>query len=121
MFDDIHELPQKKHLLLQGRGVVPVEEAGSEGVRRRRHKGAHSFPPRLLPSRQGGGGALLLPKGLREAPPLRQVEVEGGGARALWRSVFSGNGKEKKKKQGRTSSAGAKRANQRRVIGDDVI
>lgn len=116
-FDDISpELPQKKHLLLQERGTkLEEEEAGSEGVRRGRHKGA-------LPPLQGGVGALLLQlKGLREAPPHGQVEVEGGGATALWRAVFSGNRKEKKKKQGRTLPAGAERANQRRATGDDVI
>ncbi|XP_044042460.1 protein-methionine sulfoxide oxidase mical3a-like [Siniperca chuatsi] len=107
-FDDISpELPPKKPLLLQERGAEREEEGGaekeeaeSEGVRRRRrrHRGAHSLPPRFfLPPLQGGGGALLLQlKGLREAPPPGQVEMEGGGARALWRLVFSGNRKEKK-------------------------
>lgn len=97
-------------------------------VRRRRRSplGAHSLPPRVfLPPLQAGGGALLHQlKGLREAPPLGQVEVEGGGARALWRMVFSGNRKEKKKKKrGRTLPAGAERAaaNQSSATGDDVI
>lgn len=124
-FDDISpELPQKKHHLLQERGAkLEEEEAGSEGVRRGRHKGAYSLPPHLLlPPLQGGVGALLLQlKGLREAPSHGQVEVEGGGARALWRAVFPGNRKEKKKKRGRTLPAGAERANQRRDTGDDVI
>ncbi|XP_045895459.1 protein-methionine sulfoxide oxidase mical3a [Micropterus dolomieu] len=100
-FDDISpELPPKKPLLLQERGAEPEEEgAASEGVRRRRRqRGARSLPPRLLlPPLQGGGRALLLQlKGLREAPSPVQVGAEGGGARALWRSVFSGNRKEKK-------------------------
>ncbi|GAA6235065.1 protein-methionine sulfoxide oxidase mical3a-like [Lates japonicus] len=57
-------------------------------------------------------------KGLREAPPPGQVEVEGGGARALWRAVFSGNKKEKKKKRGRTlpsEKVKEEAANQRRA------
>ncbi|KAM9334915.1 protein-methionine sulfoxide oxidase mical3b [Symphorus nematophorus] len=114
-FDGISpELPQNEPRLLRGRGVEPeeTERAESEEVRRRRLRGAHSLPPQLL----------LLPqlKGLREAPPPRQVEAEGGGARALWRAVFSGNRKEekkkKKKKWGQTLPAGAeRRANQRRA------
>ncbi|XP_068590118.1 protein-methionine sulfoxide oxidase mical3b-like isoform X1 [Cebidichthys violaceus] len=53
-------------------------------------------------------------KGPREAPPLRKVD--GGGATTLWRSVFSGNRKEKKKKS-RTLPPGTERntANQRRA------
>lgn len=123
-------MPPKKPLLLQERWVEQEEsdkeEVESEGVRRRR-RGAHSLPPRLLlPHLQGGGGALLLQlRGLREAPHSGQVEVEGGGARALWRAVFSGNRKEKKK-WGRTLPAGAEgvkkdAANQRRATGDHVI
>ncbi|XP_070784724.1 protein-methionine sulfoxide oxidase mical3b-like [Enoplosus armatus] len=108
------ELPPKKPLLLQERGVGPEEEgAESEGVRRRRHRGAHSLPPL-----QGGGGALLFQlKGLREA--LSPEQVEGGGARGLWRSVFSGNRKEKKKKWGGTlppERVKKDTANQRRAI-----
>ncbi|XP_051248611.1 protein-methionine sulfoxide oxidase mical3b isoform X2 [Dicentrarchus labrax] len=124
-FDDISpELPQQKPLPLQGRGAEPKEEEEEEGARsRRRHRGAHSLPPRLLfPPMQGGPGALLLQlKGLREAPPTRQVEVEEGGARAMWRAVFSGNRKEKKKKKKKWSQTlppGAERkdaANQRRA------
>ncbi|XP_050933689.1 LOW QUALITY PROTEIN: protein-methionine sulfoxide oxidase mical3b-like [Lates calcarifer] len=57
-----------------------------------------------------------------EAPPPGQVGVEGGGARALWRAVFSGNKKEKKKKRGRTlpsEKVKKEAANQRRAA--DVI
>ncbi|XP_042259664.1 protein-methionine sulfoxide oxidase mical3a-like [Thunnus maccoyii] len=115
-FDDINpELPPKKPLVLQERGAVPYqegawsdqEEAGPDKEEgRRRRRGAHTLPPRLLPPLQAGGGALLLHlRGLREAPPLRQVEEEGGGARALWRAVFSGN--RKKKKRGGASLPGA--------------
>ncbi|KAI3366581.1 hypothetical protein L3Q82_009195, partial [Scortum barcoo] len=122
-FDDISpEMPPKKPLPLQDRWAEQEEsdkeEAESEGMRRR-HRGARSLPPL-----QGGGGALLFQlKGLREAPPLGQVDLEGGGARALWRAVFSGNKKEKK---GGTLPAGAERrkkdtANRRRAAGDDVI
>ncbi|XP_035536387.1 protein-methionine sulfoxide oxidase mical3b [Morone saxatilis] len=123
-FDDISpELPQQKPLLLQGRGAEPEEEEEEEAAKsRRRHRGAHSLPPRLLfPPLQGGPGALLLQlKGLREAPPTRQVEVEEGGARAMWRAMFSGNRKEKKKKKkwSQTLPPGAERkdaANQRRA------
>lgn len=124
-FDDINpELPQKRHLLLQEGGVESEEEEpGSLGVRarrRRKHKGAASPPRVLLPPLHGGGGPLLLQlKGLREALPHGQVEVEAGGARSLWRAVFSGNRKEEKR--GGTSPAGAERANQRTAAGDDVI
>ncbi|XP_056223929.1 protein-methionine sulfoxide oxidase mical3b isoform X2 [Seriola aureovittata] len=116
-FDDISpELPPKKPLLLQERGAGTDEEvAESEWMRRRkRHKGAHSLPPRLLlPPLQGGSGALLLQlKGLRETLPPGQVEVEGGGARALWRAVFSGN---KREKRGRTLPPERETANQRRA------
>ncbi|XP_070848130.1 protein-methionine sulfoxide oxidase mical3b-like isoform X2 [Chaetodon trifascialis] len=117
-FDDINpELPQKKPLLLQVRGEGPGQEGAgplkeAAEVRTRRNRGAHSLPPRLLiPPLQGGGGAIPFhSKGLREAPPLRQADVEGGGARALWRAVFSGNRKEKKK-WGRTLPPGAERVN----------
>lgn len=129
-FDDISpELPQKKPLLLQVRGEELEEEVSGPteeavGVRRR-IRGAHSLPPHLLiPTLQGRGIPPQL-KGLREAPTLRQVEVEGGGAKALWRAVFSGNRREKKK-WGRTLPPGAEMvnkdaANQRRAPGDDVI
>ncbi|XP_049892841.1 F-actin-monooxygenase MICAL3-like [Epinephelus moara] len=130
-FDDINpEVLQTRPRLLQARGAGPGEDkevseeegAGSEEVRRRRRlKGAQTLPTRLLlPPLQAGGGALLHQlKGLREAPPLGQMEVEGGGARAMWRTVFSGNRKEKqRKKRGRTLPPGAgrvKTANRRRA------
>ncbi|KAK2859268.1 hypothetical protein Q5P01_003888 [Channa striata] len=61
-----------------------------------RSEGSHSVQPL-----QGQGVALLVQlKGLREATPCGQVEVEGGRVRALWRAVFSGPRKEKKKKAG---------------------
>ncbi|XP_026182549.1 protein-methionine sulfoxide oxidase mical3b isoform X2 [Mastacembelus armatus] len=110
-FDDISpELPQKKPPLLQKRGVKlkgdgagsDEEEAGSEDMRRR-HIGGHSLPPL-----QVEGRGLLLP-----LMGLRQVEIEGGGARALWRAMFAGNRKEKKR--GRASLSYAVRANQRRA------
>lgn len=130
-FDDINpELPKKKPLLLQERGAEPdndrgdSEETDSGGVRcGRRHRGAHSLPPRLLLPHLQGGALFLQLKGLREAPPPRQVEVEGGGARALWRAVFSGNRKEKKKKRGGTLPAERVKkdtANQRRATGDVI-
>lgn len=106
LFDDNPELPQKKHIVLQRRGAASVEEE----LRKRRPNGANS-----LPSLQDGSGALQ-----REAPPTRQVQVEGGGARALWRTMFSGNVKETKKKRGRTSPAGAKRTNHRRATGNII-
>lgn len=125
-FDDVTpELPQKNPLM-QVTGTSDEEAATSEGVRRRRHRGAHSLPPCLfLSPLQDGGEALLQVKGLREAPPPVLVDMEGGGARALWRAVFSGNRKQKKKKWGRTIPPGADRvkedaANQRRATGDDV-
>ncbi|XP_029351486.1 protein-methionine sulfoxide oxidase mical3a-like isoform X3 [Echeneis naucrates] len=118
-FDDITpELPSNK--LLQEKEVdsdKTEEEAESEWLKRRkRHTGAHSLPPcLLLPSLQAGGGALLLQlKGLREAP--RQVDVEIGGARALWRAVFSGKKKERKKRGG-TLPPHRETANQRRATG----
>lgn len=125
MFDDNPELPLKKHIVLQGRRAASVEEAGSEELRKRRPNGANSLPSSHPPSLQDGSGALLLLKGHREAPPTRQVQVEGGGARALWRTVFSGNGKETKKKRGRgetkTSPAGAKGTNHRRATGNVIF
>lgn len=118
MFDSISpEVPQKTHLLL-GKWVEPEEEElNSEEVGRTwRHEEGHSYtPPLLRPSLQGGGSDLLLQlKNLRGTPPDGQAGVEMGGARALWRAVFSGNWREmRKKKQGR--------AKQRRATGDDVI
>lgn len=119
--DTSPDLQQKKTLLLHVVGAESEEEgAESERVRSRRLGGAHSPPPRL------GGRALLQLKGLREAPPPGQVDVEGGGARTLWKAVFSGNRKEKKKKWGRSLPGGAEKmmtdaANQREGTGDDVI
>ncbi|XP_037615799.1 protein-methionine sulfoxide oxidase mical3b isoform X3 [Sebastes umbrosus] len=111
-FDDISpEL--KKPLLLQDRGQGPEDQrAESEGVRRGRGpRGAHSLPAGVfLPPLQDGGQSLL-----RQAPPTRQVEVEGGGARALWRTVFTANRKKKKKKKSRTLPPDA--AIQRRATG----
>ncbi|XP_031698592.1 F-actin-monooxygenase MICAL3-like [Anarrhichthys ocellatus] len=67
--------------------------------------------PLLLHGREAG------PDGERAAPHPRKVEVEGGGATTLWRSVFSENRKEKKKKKSRTLPPGTERdaANQRRA------
>uniref|UniRef100_UPI0037E998BA protein-methionine sulfoxide oxidase mical3b-like n=1 Tax=Semicossyphus pulcher TaxID=241346 RepID=UPI0037E998BA len=121
-FDDSPKMPQKKPLLLHDKGVEPDEEgAESERARRRRHRGAQSLPPYLLPPLQAGGGALLLQlKGLRVAPPLGHMDVEGGGSRSLWRAVFSGNRKERKKKRGGTLPAERLKndtTNQRRATG----
>ena len=119
--DDISpDLQEKKPLLLHVIGAESDEEgADSERVRSRRLRGAHSPPPCL------GGRALLQLKGLREAPPPGQVNIEGGGARTLWKAVFSGNRNEKKKKWGRSLPPGAEMttdaANQRQGTGDDVI
>ncbi|CAJ1054454.1 protein-methionine sulfoxide oxidase mical3a-like isoform X2 [Xyrichtys novacula] len=108
-FDDISpEMPQEP-LVVRNRGVEPEddeleqdEEAESDARWRRRHKGAHTLPPRLLhPPLQAGGALLRQFKGLKEAPSAGQLEFEGGGAKALWRAVFSGN-KELKKKKGGT-------------------
>ena len=101
--------------------ALDEDKAESEWVKRRRrqHRGAHSLPPV-----QSGGRALLLQlKGLREALPPGQVEVEGGGARALWRTMFSANKKEKKRR-GRTlppERLKKEMVDQRRATGDDVI
>ncbi|XP_040009232.1 protein-methionine sulfoxide oxidase mical3b-like [Xiphias gladius] len=123
-FDDISsELLSKRPLFRQERGAGSEkegvyqheEETESEWLRRRRrrHRGAHSLPPL-----QGGGGALLLQlKGLREGLPPGPMDVEGGGARALWRAMFSGNKKDKSKR-GRTLPPERLRketANQRRA------
>nr|XP_043878194.1 protein-methionine sulfoxide oxidase mical3b isoform X1 [Solea senegalensis] len=95
------ELHLKRPLHPHDKGAGP-DEVESDGVRR------HPFPPL-----QGGGRALLLHlKGLKEAPPTGQGKVQGGGAKALWRSVFSIN-KEKKKRGG---SLKKNSANQRRAI-----
>ncbi|XP_036977302.1 protein-methionine sulfoxide oxidase mical3a-like isoform X1 [Acanthopagrus latus] len=114
--DDISpDLQEKKPLLLHVIGAESDEEgADSERVRSRRLRGAHSPPPCL------GGRALLQLKGLREAPPPGQVNIEGGGARTLWKAVFSGNRNEKKKKWGRSLPPGAEMttdaANQRQDV-----
>ncbi|XP_054862726.1 protein-methionine sulfoxide oxidase mical3b isoform X4 [Amphiprion ocellaris] len=125
-FDDITpELPQKKPLLLRDReagsddeGVESEEEAESEGLRRKRHKGAGSLAPHLLlPPLHTGGGALFLQlKGLAEAPPPRQVGEGGGRARALLKAVFSGK-EPKKKRSGTLPGERARRetTNQRRL------
>lgn len=109
--DDID--PEPMPLLLQERGAGPEgkgpaideEEVESERTsRRKKHGGgAHSLPPLLLQL-----------KGLRENLPPGQVQVGGGGARALWRAVFSGN-----KKRSRTSAAETESANQKRATGED--
>ncbi|XP_038152145.1 protein-methionine sulfoxide oxidase mical3b-like isoform X2 [Cyprinodon tularosa] len=110
-FDDITpELPEKKPLLQQ------EEEEVSDSVRRRqRHREAQSLPSSLLPP----GGALLLhiKEKLREAPPPRQVEVSGGGARGLLKSVLPGNMKDQKRRGGTLPAERPRRppANQRRV------
>ncbi|XP_061570354.1 protein-methionine sulfoxide oxidase mical3b-like isoform X2 [Cololabis saira] len=120
LFDDITpELPQK----VSGDQEEEEEEADpSAGVknRRKRNRGARSLPPRLLPPHlQAGGGALLLHlKGLREAPPPGQVDLGGGGARALWKAVFPGNKKEQKKKI-RTLPAETKMKTKRRTAGEE--
>nr|XP_019961726.1 PREDICTED: protein-methionine sulfoxide oxidase mical3a-like [Paralichthys olivaceus] len=91
-FDDISpELPLKK-LLPQYETWVWSQHVGAgfeEEVETERGRRRHHLPLPL----QG----LLQLKGLKEAPYPGQVEVEGGGARALWRAVFSGNKKEKKR------------------------
>ncbi|XP_074554019.1 protein-methionine sulfoxide oxidase mical3b-like isoform X2 [Halichoeres trimaculatus] len=107
-FDKISpEMSQKKPHRPQNKEAEPEEGIEMElegpeydvGSWRRRHKGAHTLPPRLLPPPlQTGGGALLRQlKGFKEAPPAGQLEMDGGGARALWRAMFSGNRMEKKK------------------------
>lgn len=103
---------------LEPKILLPLQEGAAEtddnGMKRGRHKGACSLPPL-----QGGGAALL------QLKMLRQMEMEGGGARALWRTVFSGNRKEKKKRGG-TLPPGAERvkretANWIKATGDDAV
>ncbi|XP_037316029.2 protein-methionine sulfoxide oxidase mical3a-like [Pungitius pungitius] len=99
----------KKPLLFHDRGAGPdgervkseKEEAECGGIRKRSGpRGAH----RVFRPPQSGGEALICQlKGPKETPTPREVEVEGGGARSLWRSVFSGNRMEKKEKRGNTS------------------
>lgn len=118
MFDNISpEASQKAHVFLGKWAEPEEEELKSEEVGRTwRHEEGHSYAPHLLhPSLQGGGSDRLLQlKNLQGTPLDEQAGVEMGGARALWRAVFSGNWKEmRKKKQGR--------AKERRATGDDVI
>lgn len=103
---------EPKILLHLQEGAAETEDNGMRGE----HKGSRSLPPL-----QRGGAALLL-----QLKMLRQVEVEGIGARALWRAVFSGNRKAKKKKRGGTLLPGAERvkretANRRKASGDDAV
>ncbi|XP_035003966.2 protein-methionine sulfoxide oxidase mical3b isoform X1 [Hippoglossus stenolepis] len=110
-FDDISpELPLKKPLPQYETWAWSEEaEAGfDEDVETERGRRRHHLPTPL----QG----LLQLKGLKEAPHPGQVEVEGGGARALWRAVFSGN-KKKEKKRGWSSPPVKTKvtANQRRA------
>ncbi|XP_034529822.1 protein-methionine sulfoxide oxidase mical3a-like isoform X2 [Notolabrus celidotus] len=86
--------PEKEGLQLELEGVESEVERW-----RRRHKGAHTLPPRLPPLQAGSGSLLRQLKGVKEAPPTRQLEMDGGGARALLRAVFSGNRMEKRKKK----------------------
>ncbi|XP_055367841.1 protein-methionine sulfoxide oxidase mical3a-like isoform X2 [Betta splendens] len=53
-----------------------------------------------LPALQGGGAALLL-----QLKALRPVEMEEGGPRALWRTVFPGHRKEKNRRGGTSASS----------------
>lgn len=96
---DFSPRQSQKKLLPQQDGKVEWED----GLRRTRHKGACSLPPL-----HGGRTGLLL-----------QLKVEEGGARALWRSVFSGNRKEESHR-GRTIPPSAEgTTNQKRVTGND--
>ncbi|KAM4615674.1 protein-methionine sulfoxide oxidase mical3b [Polymixia lowei] len=59
-----------------------------------------SLPPRLLTPLQGGSLFQQL-KGLRDSQTPSQAEGERGtGGRALWRAVFSGSKKDRKKRGG---------------------
>ncbi|KAM6895662.1 protein-methionine sulfoxide oxidase mical3b [Xenentodon cancila] len=107
--------------------VVVMETAAQRLASETAGRGRGSFEnisPELLQKKlsddqEGGGGALLLHlKGLREAPPSGQVDLARGGARALWKSVFSGNQKEQKKT--RTLPAEKpKKETKRRITGEE--
>ncbi|XP_053271329.1 protein-methionine sulfoxide oxidase mical3a [Pleuronectes platessa] len=91
-FDDISpELPPKKPLPQYETWAWSEEaEAGfDKEVETERWRRRHHLPTPL----QG----LLQLKRLKEAPQPGQMEMEGGGARALWKAVFSGNKKETKR------------------------
>ncbi|XP_030210844.1 protein-methionine sulfoxide oxidase mical3a isoform X2 [Gadus morhua] len=83
--------------------------AAGETTRRRRRGGAGEGrrPPRVLAPLQGSSLFLHL-KSLREAPPPAGGEgprwAGRGGARALWKALFSG--KERKKREGGGSVGG---------------
>lgn len=126
-FDDITpEMPQKKtlpKLKAEDREAGLKEDVSDGGIRGRKPRGAQSLPHHLLPPLHVGGGANRLQlTGLIEAPPPGQEEVGGGGARSLWKTMFPGNRKVKKKGGALPAEMLRKKtANQTRATGDEAI
>lgn len=125
-FDDITpELPQKRplpQLKAEDQEAGLKEDVSDGGKGGRKPRGAQSLPPHLLPLLQIGGGTNRLHlTGQREAPPPGQVEVGGGGARALWKAMFPGNGKVKKCEALPAEMLKRKTTNQMRATGDNAI
>ncbi|CAL8323403.1 unnamed protein product [Lota lota] len=86
----------------------------------RRRLAAQSRPPRVLAPLQGSSLFVHL-KSLRDAPPPAGSEgprgAGQGGARALWKALFPGKQKDRKKRDGGVSLAGDMAATERKEAG----
>ncbi|KAM6984736.1 protein-methionine sulfoxide oxidase mical3b [Aplochiton taeniatus] len=87
------------------------------GTRKLTESFTESLPPRLLNPLQGSLFAQL--RSPRDTQPLNQKVCERGEARSIWKAVFSGHKKERKKRGGASlpgNTAGPVRAEQERKI-----
>ncbi|KAK0134438.1 hypothetical protein N1851_029994 [Merluccius polli] len=111
------KMREAERAALVGEGDTRLPPIGGE---QKRVRGAESRPPRVLGPLQGSSLFLHL-KSLRDAPP--QAGSEGsrgageGGARALWKAVFSGKPKDMKKGDRGVSLGGNMAAKGRKEAG----